>query len=108
MIIGGIAFLTAVDGSGSVAATTHLGGIIVGYFYLRGGRGGLTAELKYRYLKWKMNRLRRKFDVVLGRPFRLGPARPLNVATGADVAPANYQHTAITWTLTSSRWLRSW
>ena len=30
------------------------------------GRGGLSAELKYRYLKWKMNRLRRKFDVYSG------------------------------------------
>jgi membrane associated rhomboid family serine protease len=66
MIIGGIAFLTAADGSGSVAAATHLGGIIVGYLYLRGGVGGLTAEIKYRYLKWKMNRLRRKFDVYSG------------------------------------------
>ena len=32
----------------------------------QGGRGGLTAEFKYRYLKWKMNRLRRKFDVYSG------------------------------------------
>jgi hypothetical protein len=24
------------------------------------------AEIKYRYLKWKMNRLRRKFDVYSG------------------------------------------
>ena len=31
-----------------------------------GGRGGLSAEIKYRYLKWKMNRLRRKFDVYSG------------------------------------------
>ncbi len=26
----------------------------------------LSAEIKYRYLKWKMNRLRRKFDVYSG------------------------------------------
>ena len=38
----------------------------IGYLYLRAGRGGLTAELKYRYLKWRMNRLRRKFDVYSG------------------------------------------
>jgi membrane associated rhomboid family serine protease len=66
MIIGGIAFLTAADGSGSVAATTHLAGLLVGYLYLQGGRGGFAAEIKYRYLKWKMNRLRRKFDVYSG------------------------------------------
>jgi membrane associated rhomboid family serine protease len=66
MILGGIAFLTSIEGGGAVAATTHLGGLLVGYLYLRGGRGGLTAEIKYRYLKWKMNRLRRKFDVYSG------------------------------------------
>jgi hypothetical protein len=50
-----------------VAATTHLAGLLVGYIYLQGGRGGgLTAEIKYRYLKWKMNRMRRKFDVYSG------------------------------------------
>src|SRR5690242_1640902 len=44
MIIGGIAFLTAADGNSGVAATTHLGGMVVGYLFLKGGRGGLTAE----------------------------------------------------------------
>ena len=46
--------------------TAHLGGLLFGYLYLRNGRGGLGSELKYRYLKWKMNRLRRKFDVYTG------------------------------------------
>jgi len=65
-ILGAIAFITSMEGSSGVAATTHLGGLIVAYIYLQGGRGGLTAEIKYRYLKWKMNRLRRKFDVYSG------------------------------------------
>jgi membrane associated rhomboid family serine protease len=65
-ILGAIAFITSAQGSGGVAATTHLGGLLVAYLYLQGGRGGLTAEIKYRYLKWKMNRLRRKFDVYAG------------------------------------------
>jgi membrane associated rhomboid family serine protease len=66
MIIGAIAFLSGPGGGVSNAA--HLGGLLFGYLYLRGGRGGggLTAEIKYRYLKWKMNRLRRKFDVYSG------------------------------------------
>jgi membrane associated rhomboid family serine protease len=64
MIIGALAFLTA-PGS-QVAEAAHLGGLIFGYFYLKGGRGGFSAEIKYRYLKWKMNRLRRKFDVYSG------------------------------------------
>ena len=67
IIIGAISFLSATGGgSPTVAHTAHLGGMIFGYFYLRGGRGGLSAEIKYRYLKWKMNRLRRKFDVYSG------------------------------------------
>ena len=65
-ILGAIAFIQAFEVNGGVAATTHLGGLLVGYLYLQGGRGGWTAEIKYRYLKWKMNRLRRKFDVYAG------------------------------------------
>jgi membrane associated rhomboid family serine protease len=67
MIMGAIAFLMA-PGSG-VSNAAHLGGLLWGYLYLKsrhGGGGGLTAEIKYRYLKWKMNRLRRKFDVYSG------------------------------------------
>jgi membrane associated rhomboid family serine protease len=63
-IIGAIAFITAPNSQAS--ETAHLGGLLFGYLYLRGGRGGLGAEIKYRYLKWKMNRLRRKFDVYSG------------------------------------------
>ena len=66
MILGAIAFLTSIEGSGTVAATTHLGGLLVGYLYLQSGRGGIMPEIKYRYLKWKMNRMRRKFDVYSG------------------------------------------
>jgi membrane associated rhomboid family serine protease len=65
-ILGAIALITSAQASGGVAASTHLGGLVIAYVYLQGGRGGLAAELKYRYLKWKMNRLRRKFDVYSG------------------------------------------
>ena len=63
IIIGALSYFSS---PGGVAHAAHLGGVIFGYFYLKGGRGGLTAEIKYRYLKWKMNRLRRKFDVYSG------------------------------------------
>jgi membrane associated rhomboid family serine protease len=63
IIIGALSYFSS---PGGVAHAAHLGGVIFGYLYLRGGRGGLTAEIKYRYLKWKMNRLRRKFDVYSG------------------------------------------
>jgi membrane associated rhomboid family serine protease len=67
MIIGAIAFLSSVGGSrDGVAHATHLGGLLFGYLYLQRGKGGLSAEIKYRYLKWKMNRMRRKFDVYSG------------------------------------------
>jgi membrane associated rhomboid family serine protease len=66
MIIGGIAFLSSIGNLGGIAHSAHLGGLVVGYLYLKSGRGGLTAELKYRYLKWKMNRLRKRFDVYSG------------------------------------------
>ena len=49
-----------------VAHATHLGGLAAGYLYLTKGRGGLLGELKYRWLKWKMARMRRRFDVVQG------------------------------------------
>lgn len=66
MILGAIALLSG-PGTG-VSNTAHLGGLVVGYLYLKGGPGGggMMAEIKYRYLKWKMNRLRRKFDVYSG------------------------------------------
>jgi membrane associated rhomboid family serine protease len=66
MIYGALALLNTFQPSRGVADAAHLGGLVFGYLYLRGGRGGLMAEIKYRYLKWKMNRLRRKFDVYSG------------------------------------------
>jgi membrane associated rhomboid family serine protease len=67
MIIGGISLLSSMSGpGGGVAHTTHLGGLVAGYLYLKGGRLHLLSELKYRYLKWRINRMRRKFDVLSG------------------------------------------
>ena len=45
---------------GGVAHVAHLGGLLVGWLYLRSGTGRPSfhpiAEIKYRYLKWKINR----------------------------------------------------
>src|SRR5207249_11156984 len=49
-----------------VASTAHLGGLVAGYLYLKGGRIHLLSEIKYRYLKWRINRTRRKFDIYSG------------------------------------------
>jgi len=62
-IIGVIAFLSSLSESSGVANATHLGGLLVAYLFLKGGRIHPLSEVKYRYLKWKINRVRRKFDV---------------------------------------------
>jgi len=67
LIMGAIAFYASFSqGGGGVANATHLGGLLVGYLFLKGPRAHPLAELKYRYLKWKINRLRKKFDVYSG------------------------------------------
>jgi len=73
LIIGGFVFFSSVnDTAGGVAHMAHLGGLAVGYVYLKRGGGsrltrfGVMAEIKYRYLRWKMGRLRRKFNVYPG------------------------------------------
>ena len=65
-ILGGIALFSSLSESGGVANATHLGGLIVAYFFLKGVRLHPIAEVKYRYLKWKINRVRKKFDVYSG------------------------------------------
>lgn len=67
IIIGAISLLSSMNGpGGGVAHTTHLGGLIAAYLYLKGGRMHLLSELKYRYLKWRINRMRKRFDVYSG------------------------------------------
>ena len=67
VIAGALAFMNSVGGSGSnVAHTAHLGGLVVGYLYLKTLRSRPMDELKYRYLRWKMGRARSRFDVYSG------------------------------------------
>ena len=68
IIIGAISLLSSMSGpGGGIAHTTHLGGLVAAYLYLKSGaRTHLLAEIKYRYLKWRINRMRRKFDVYSG------------------------------------------
>ena len=70
MIVGAIAFFSSVSNQpGGISHAAHLGGLVVGYFYLSGGRRlrwNPFAEIKYRYLRWKIARMRKKFDVVSG------------------------------------------
>ncbi len=67
MIMGGISLLSSMNESGGgIAHATHLGGLVAGYLYLKGGRVHIFSELRYRYLKWRINRMRRRFDVYSG------------------------------------------
>jgi membrane associated rhomboid family serine protease len=67
MIMGALAFYASVSGSsGGVANATHLGGLLVAYLFLKSARMNPLGELKYRYLRWKINRGRKKFDVYSG------------------------------------------
>src|SRR5215813_8293953 len=65
-IMGAIAFFSSISEAGGVANATHLGGLLVAYVFLKSGRMDPLGELKYRYLKWKINRVRKKFDVYSG------------------------------------------
>lgn len=65
-ILGAVALYSSLSVMSGVASVTHLGGLLVGYLYLKGARIDPLAEIKYRFLKWKINRARRKFDVYSG------------------------------------------
>jgi len=68
MIIGAVSLLSSMGASGGgVAHTTHLGGLVAAYLYIKsGGRTHIVSEIKYRYLKWRINKMRRRFDVYSG------------------------------------------
>jgi membrane associated rhomboid family serine protease len=75
MIIGAIAFLSSVGGSGGgVSHIAHLGGMVIGYFYLRSqrlsrrpayARASFSDSLRMRYKEWKVQRAKRKFEVYM-------------------------------------------
>ena len=77
MIIGGIAFLTALSSSNSgISNAAHLGGMAFGYVYLKTMRGqrartrgssSLVAQIKDAYFHWKLRRARKKFAVYLNK-----------------------------------------
>ena len=68
MIMGGISLYSSMSAAGGgIAHTTHLGGLVAAYLYLQGGRrSSLMTEIRYRMMKWRINRSRRKFDVYSG------------------------------------------
>jgi membrane associated rhomboid family serine protease len=66
ILVGAIAFFSAVGATGGpVAHLTHLGGLVIGWIYLKGPRN-LRLDLKYHLTRWRMDRMRRRFDVHRG------------------------------------------
>jgi membrane associated rhomboid family serine protease len=60
--LGVMAFVSSLSANGGgIAHVAHLGGMLCGLIYLKGGR--LIPELRMRYDRWQRNRLRRKFEV---------------------------------------------
>jgi membrane associated rhomboid family serine protease len=67
MIMGAISLYSSMGATGGgVAHTTHLGGLLAAYLYLKGGRTNLLAEIRYRLARWRINKSRRRFDVYSG------------------------------------------
>lgn len=62
LILGGMAFFASLSASGGgVAHIAHLGGMLCGLVYLKGGT--IFTDVRYHYDRWRRNRLRRKFEV---------------------------------------------
>jgi membrane associated rhomboid family serine protease len=67
LIIGAVSFLSSItETSGGVAHATHLGGLVAGYLYLAGRRGHVLSTLRSLWLRWRLARMRRRFDVLEG------------------------------------------
>ncbi len=59
--LGVMAFISSLSASNGIANVAHLGGMLCGLIYLRGGR--LFHDIRSSYDRWHRNRLRRKFEV---------------------------------------------
>jgi membrane associated rhomboid family serine protease len=64
LIVGAISFLSSVsEARGGVAHAAHLGGLVAGYLYLAGRRGHLLSTVRSQWLRWRLARLRKRFEV---------------------------------------------
>lgn len=73
LIFGALAFFSGLgSGGGTVAHFAHLGGLVVGYLYLKGPRG-MRFSLQSTITRWRFARLKKKFTVHEGGQKRRGP-----------------------------------
>ena len=71
---GAISFFSSLSSGGGIAYRAHLGGMLFGFLYLKGGR--IFPDLKSRYDRWQRARLRRKFEVYYNERHREDDERP--------------------------------
>ncbi|PYV16111.1 MAG: DUF1751 domain-containing protein [Acidobacteria bacterium] len=65
-LMGGIELLSELSGSApGISHLAHLGGILIGFIYLRGR--GLTYRAELRYHDWRRSKLKRQFDSYMRR-----------------------------------------
>ncbi len=72
LIMGAIAFLSAIGGGSNVAQFAHLGGMLFGYFYLRYKPEVLDIDWLASYRRWRLRRAQRKFEVYMRKRDRPG------------------------------------
>jgi len=69
LIMGGLAFYSSITANGNgIANVAHLGGMLFGLIYLKGG--SIVPGFRWRYEKWQRQRLRKKFDVYYNEKHR--------------------------------------
>jgi membrane associated rhomboid family serine protease len=77
IVMGAIEFFGTIGSSGdNVSHICHLGGMLVGYIYLR--RGSFLYNFRNYLSDWKRRRLRRKFEVYVRDHRDKPPSRPDN------------------------------
>lgn len=77
IVMGAIEFFLTIGSSGDgVSHICHLGGILVGYIYLR--RGSFLYSFRNYFSDWKRRRLRKKFDVYVRDRRDKPPSHPDN------------------------------
>jgi len=75
LILGAISFFSTLGtGGDNVSHITHLGGMLVGYLYLR--RGSWFFRARNGFSDWKQKRARRKFEVYMRKHRDEPPSRP--------------------------------
>lgn len=80
MIMGALAFFGTFGTNTGVSNIAHLGGLVIGFLYVRATRGARRARqsdpidsIRMRYKQWRLERARRKFQVYMRKQGRGGP-----------------------------------